>query len=122
MPNASNLCPHPHVKRLDVAGWIKPKQKCNIEVKVKCVMLNKQIDGLTTNHSHNPLPKQKKMWALDVEEMESSSKIDLRDMLWWMSIKGACTLGVVVTTKVSKERCIFLAIGGRPSHIAHKHD
>jgi len=24
------------------------------------------------------LPEQKQMWALDVEEMESSSKIDLR--------------------------------------------
>jgi len=30
------------------------------------------------------------MWALDSEEMESSSKIDLRDVLWWMSIKNAC--------------------------------
>jgi hypothetical protein len=38
VPNASNLCPHSHVKRLDAKGWIKPKQKCNIEVKVECVM------------------------------------------------------------------------------------
>jgi hypothetical protein len=30
------------------------------------------------------------MWALDVNEMESSFKIDLRDVLWWMSIKDVC--------------------------------
>jgi hypothetical protein len=47
-------------------------------MKIKCAMRNKQIDGLTTNHSPGPLPEQKQMWALDVEEMESSSKIDLR--------------------------------------------
>jgi hypothetical protein len=40
---------------------------------------------------------------LEVEEMESSSKIDLRDVLWWMSIKDAYRLGVLVTTKFSKE-------------------
>jgi len=62
------------------------------------------------------------MWVLDVEEMESSSKIYLRDVLWCMSIKGACTLGVPVTTKVSKERCISLVVGGRSFHVAHKHD
>jgi predicted P-loop ATPase len=28
------------------------------------------------------LPKQKQMWALNVEEMDISSKIDLKDVLW----------------------------------------
>jgi hypothetical protein len=30
------------------------------------------------------------MQALDVKEMESSSKIYLRDVSWWMFIKDAC--------------------------------
>ncbi len=29
------------------------------------------------------------MWALDAKEIESSSKIDLRDVSWWMSIRDA---------------------------------
>jgi hypothetical protein len=37
-------------------------------------------DGLTINHNPTPLPKQKQMWVLDVKEMESSSKIDLKDV------------------------------------------
>jgi len=65
VPNASNPCPHSHVKRLDAKGWIKPKQKRNIEVKVECLMQIEQIDGLTTNHSLAPLPKQERMQALD---------------------------------------------------------
>jgi hypothetical protein len=48
------------------------------------------------------------MWALDDEEMESFSKIDLRDVLWWKSIKDACKLGAPITTRFSKERCISL--------------
>jgi hypothetical protein len=32
------------------------------------------------------------MRALDVEEMESSSKIALKDVLWWMSIKDVCNI------------------------------
>ncbi len=44
-------------------------------------------DGLTINHNPTPLPKQKQMWVLDVKEMESSSKIDLKDVSWWMSVK-----------------------------------
>jgi hypothetical protein len=62
------------------------------------------------------------MWALDVEGMESSSKIDLKDVLCWMSIKDAYRFGVSVTTKLSKKGCISLAIRGRPSCIACKHD
>jgi hypothetical protein len=49
------------------------------------------------------------MQALNVEEMESSSKINLKDVSWWMSIKDACKPGVPVTIKLSKEGCITLA-------------
>jgi len=62
------------------------------------------------------------MRVLDVEGMESSSKINLKDMLWWMSIKDVYRLGVSVITKLSKEGCISLAVGGRPYHVTHKHD
>jgi hypothetical protein len=62
------------------------------------------------------------MWALNVEEMESSSKIELRDVLWWMSIKDACRHGALIITKLSKEGCISLVVGKRPSRVAHKHD
>jgi hypothetical protein len=49
------------------------------------------------------------MQVLDFKEMESSSKIDLKDVSWWMSIKDACRLKALVTAKLSKERCISLA-------------
>jgi hypothetical protein len=62
------------------------------------------------------------MRSLDVEKMESSSKIDLKDVSWWMSIKNVCKLGALVTTKLSKERSISLVIGGRSSHTTRKHD
>jgi hypothetical protein len=62
------------------------------------------------------------MGALNAKEMESSSKIDLRDVSWWKSIKDAYKHGVSVIAKVSKEGCISLAIGGRPFCAAHKHD
>jgi hypothetical protein len=39
-----------------------------------------QIDGLAINHSPTPLPKQEQMQALGVEEMESSSKMNLKDV------------------------------------------
>jgi len=62
------------------------------------------------------------MQAVDVEEMESSSKINLRDVSWWMSIKYACRLGGPIITKLSKEGCISLATRKRPSCITCKHD
>jgi hypothetical protein len=40
------------------------------------------------------------MRTLDVEEMKSSSKIDLRDMSWWISIKEACKHGALVIAKL----------------------
>jgi hypothetical protein len=52
----------------------------NVEMKIKCVMRNEQIDGLKINHSLAPLPEQEQMWALDAKEMDSSSKIDLKDV------------------------------------------
>ncbi len=66
-------------------------------------MRNEWIDGLATNHSPVPLPKQEQMGALDVEEMESSSKIDLRDVSWWMSIKDAYRFEVPVIVRFSKK-------------------
>jgi len=59
---------------------------------------------------------------LDAEEMESSSKIDLRDVSWWKSIEDAYKLKVLITTRLSKEGCIFLIIRGRPFHATRKHD
>jgi len=117
MPNASNSCPHSHVKRLNIEGWIKLKQKQNVEAKLKCAMWNEQINGLATNHSPATLHKQKQMRALDVEEMESSSKIDLRDVLWCKSIKNACRFGASIIARLSKERCISLVTEGRPFHV-----
>jgi hypothetical protein len=52
-------------------------------------MQNEWIDGLTTNHNLSPLLKQEWMRAQDVEEMKSSSKINLKDVSWWMFIKDA---------------------------------
>jgi hypothetical protein len=85
-------------------------------------MQNERIDDLTTNHSPAPLPEQKLMRILDVKEMESSSNIDLRDVSWWKFIRDACRPKVPITAKFSKERCISLVVGRRPSCIAHKHD
>jgi hypothetical protein len=44
--------------------------------------------------------------------VESSTKIDLKDVSWWMSIKDVYRLGVPITTKLSKERRISLDVGG----------
>jgi hypothetical protein len=62
------------------------------------------------------------MQALDDERMESSFKIDLRDVSWWMFIKDACRLGVPIIVKFSKERCISLTTRGRSFRVTHKHD
>jgi hypothetical protein len=42
------------------------------------------------------------MQVLDVKEMESSPKIDLRDVSWWMSIKNAYRCGAPIIAKFSK--------------------
>jgi hypothetical protein len=62
------------------------------------------------------------MWVLDGKKMMSSSKINPRDVSWWMSIKDACKLGALITIKLSKEGCISLAARGRPFRVACKHD
>jgi hypothetical protein len=61
------------------------------------------------------------MPALEVKEMESSSKIDLRDVSW-MSIKNGYKHGALVIAKLSKERCISLITRGRPFCVACKDD
>jgi hypothetical protein len=66
-------------------------------------MRNKQIDGLTTNHSPAPLLEQEQMQVLDADEIKSSSKVDLKDVLWWMSIKNARGLEVLVIIDFQKE-------------------
>jgi hypothetical protein len=43
------------------------------------------------------------MQDLDIEEMESSSKIDLRDVSWLMSIKDAYKHGAPITSRLSKK-------------------
>jgi hypothetical protein len=62
------------------------------------------------------------MQSLDVEEMESSSKINLKDVSWCMSIKKAYRPNVKITTKLLKKRCISLIVGRRPFCVACKHD
>jgi hypothetical protein len=45
-------------------------------------MRNEHINGLAINHNPaGPLPEQKQMQALQTMEMESSSKIGLKDVL-----------------------------------------
>jgi hypothetical protein len=61
------------------------------------------------------LLEKKRIRVVNAKEMESSSKINLKDVLWWMSIKNAYKLGVIVIAKLSKERCISLIMGGRLS-------
>jgi hypothetical protein len=62
------------------------------------------------------------MWVLDVEKVESSSKIDLRDVSWWMSIRDAYRPRAPIAIRLSKEGCISLIIRGRSFCVAHKHD
>jgi hypothetical protein len=54
--------------------------------------------------------------------MESSFKIDLRDVSWWMSIKEACRPKALITTRFLKEESISLVAGSRPSCAARKYD
>jgi hypothetical protein len=62
------------------------------------------------------------MQALNFEEMESSSKIDLRDVLWWKSIKDACRPRAPITVKLSKEMCISIVARRRPFCITCNQD
>jgi hypothetical protein len=47
------------------------------------------------------------MQPLDVKEMESSSKIDLRDVSWWKSIKDVYKPKVSVTTTIKRKVHLF---------------
>ncbi len=92
-------------------------EKCNFKVRVECAIWNEWINGLTINHSPTPLPKQEQMQALDVEEMESSSKINLKDVLWWMSIKNAFRFEGVNNCQFFFKMCIFLVTEGMLSRV-----
>jgi hypothetical protein len=50
-------------------------------MKVKCATQNERINVLTINHSLAPLPKEERMRVLNVDEMESSFDIYLKDVL-----------------------------------------
>jgi len=54
--------------------------------------------------------------------MKSCSKIDLKDVSWWMPIKDAYRLRVLIIAKLSKEGCISLNARGRPFQTTHKQD
>ncbi len=99
VPYAFNQCPHSHMKRLYVEGWIKPKQKCIIEVEVECAMQNKHIDGLTINHNPTPLPEQERMQVLKVKK--------------WIIFQNR--LGTLLIIKLSRQGCIFIVMGGKLS-------
>jgi hypothetical protein len=60
------------------------------------------------------------MRVLDAKEMESSSKIDLRDVSWWKPIKDAYRPKVLVIARFSKKMCISLVVGGRPFCVPRK--
>ncbi len=66
------------------------QNELNVEMKVRSAMQNEQKDDLEINHSLVPLFEQNWMRTLNAKEMESSFKIDLRNVLWWMFIKNTC--------------------------------
>jgi hypothetical protein len=93
------------MKKLDAEGWIKPKQKHNVEVKVECEMQKEHIDGLAINHSFAHLHEQERMWTLDVEKIESSSKINLKDVSWW--ITKVAQVRSILQSLVNKVCCLW---------------
>jgi len=62
------------------------------------------------------------MRALDAKEMESSPKIEFKNMSWWMFIKDAYKLGVLIIAKLSKNKCVFLAMKRKLSQTTQRHD
>jgi hypothetical protein len=54
--------------------------------------------------------------------MKSSSKINVKDVLWWKTIKDVCKHGAPIIVRLSKEGCISLVVGGTPSHATCKQD
>jgi hypothetical protein len=69
------------VRRLNAKAESNRDKNAMLKVKVKCVMWNKQIDGLAINHSPTPLLEKKRIRVVNAKEMESSSKINLKDVL-----------------------------------------
>ncbi len=63
-----------------------------------------------------------KQTMISCNEMESSSKIDLKDVSWWMSIKDTYRFGALVTSKLQKKRCMFLVARWRLFRATRKHD
>jgi hypothetical protein len=120
--DVSNSCPNSLVKRLNARASSNQDKKHNVQVKVKCAMWNKRIDGLTSNHSFAPLLEQEWMRVLDVEKMESPSNINLKHVSWWMSIRDAYKPRALINIRFSKKGCISLIVGERPFHATHKHD
>jgi hypothetical protein len=49
------------------------------------------------------LLEQEQMQVLDANEIKSSFEVDLKDVLWWMSIKNAHGLEVLVIIDSQKE-------------------
>jgi len=98
----------------DKSNWY---ETCNVEVKIECAIWNERINGLTINHSLALLAKQKQTHALDVEEMESFKKVNLKDVSWWIPSKLRLDSWVSIIAKFSKERCIFLTTEGRLSWV-----
>jgi hypothetical protein len=62
------------------------------------------------------------MWVLQAKEMESSSKINLKDVLWCMSIKDAYKLGVLIIVNFQKNGTYLLVMGGNLSQTTQTHD
>jgi hypothetical protein len=72
------------MRKLNAKSWIELKQKQDTKMKVECVMWNERIHGLAINYNFASMPEQEQIRTLDVEGMESSSKIDLKVVSWWM--------------------------------------
>jgi hypothetical protein len=90
----------------DKNAMLKENRVCNVE----------QMDRWTNNqHSLASLPEQEQMWVLHDEENGIIFQNTFKRGVWWMSIKNVCKPKVLITAKLSKERCISLAMGRRPS-------
>jgi hypothetical protein len=65
-------------------------------------MQNEQTNDLAINHSLSHLLEW--MQVLDVKKMKSSSKIKLKNVLWWMFIKKAWRLKLQIIVKLSQKK------------------
>jgi predicted nucleotide-binding protein (sugar kinase/HSP70/actin superfamily) len=67
-------------------------------------MQNEQIYDLAINHSLAPFLKHKQIQVLSVKKIKSSSKINLKNVSWWMFIKKAQRFKLPIIAKLSKKR------------------